>query len=138
MRRTICIGLAAITMAFTVGCGSSVWQKLVTAIETGLENGTALAQLEAIVVQYFPQFANDAAIVDSILQAVISLLQTTGVLTPPAQVNANALQGQIGAKLAAAKKSGRVLPEDASDVIAGIAQGRHLQLVAAIQGEVSR
>ena len=90
------------------------------------------------MVQYFPQFANDAAIVDSILQAVISLLQTTGVLTPPAQVNANALQGQIGAKLAAAKKSGWVLPEDASDVIAGIAQGRHLQLVAAIQGEVSR
>jgi hypothetical protein len=135
MRRTI---LAALSVVFVMGCGPSVWQQLVTTIETGLENGTTLAQLEAIVVQFFPQFANDAAIVDSILQAVISLLQTTNVLPPTAQANANALQSQIGVKLAAAKKTGWVLPPDAADVIAGIAQGHSPRLVAAIQGAVTR
>ena len=138
MRRTIKVGLVTLAVAFGVGCGSSVWQNLVTAIETGLENGTALAQLEAIVVQYFPQFAGDAAVVDSILQAIITLLQTTNVLPPAAQAKANALQDQIGAKIAAAKKTGWVLPPDAADFIAGIPQGRSPRLVAAIQEAVSR
>src|ERR1700684_1781313 len=138
MRKMISVGLVSLAVTFGVGCGSSVWQHFVTAIETGLENGTALAQLESIVLQYFPQFAGDAAVIDSILQAAITLLQTTGVLPPPAQANANALQGQIGAKIAAAKKTGWVLPPGAADFVAGIAQGHSPRLVAAIQGAVTR
>ena len=83
-------------------CSSSLWQKLVTAVESHL--GETLAQLEQLVAQYFPQYATDAGALDSILQAVLSLLQTTGVLPPPAAARANELQVQIGAKLAAAKK----------------------------------
>lgn len=119
-------------------CSPSLWQQLVTSIETGLENGSALAALEQIVVQYFPQYAGEAAVLDTILQSVITLLQSTGVLTPTGQATAATLQVQIRDKLAAAKKTGWVLPPAAADVVAAIARGEHPQLVAAIGGAVAR
>lgn len=135
--RSARVGLVSLTLL--CGCATSTWQSLVSAVEAGLANaGATLAQLEAIVVQYFPQFAGDAAAIDSILQAVITLLQTTNVLPPASQASANALQGQIGAKIAAAKKTGWLLSPDASDVVAGIGRGQSRELVAAISGRVVR
>jgi len=129
-----------LSFAFTglTACSSSTWQQLVSSIQKGLENGALLANLEQIVAQYFPQYAGDAAVLDSILQSVITLLQTTGVLTPAGQATAVTLQSQIRDRLATAKKTGWVLPPDAADVVAGIARGEHSQLVAAIAGRVVR
>jgi hypothetical protein len=129
-----------LSFAFTglVACHSSVWQELLSSVESGLENGSTLAALEQIVARYFPQYAADAAVLDTILQSVVTLLQSTGVLTPAEQLTATALQSQITVKLAAAKKSGWVLPFDAAAVVAGVTRGEHSQLVAAVAGRVAR
>lgn len=123
-------------------CTSAVWQQLVSSVETALENGSALSAIEALVVQYFPQYAGDANIIDSIAQAVISLLQASGVLPTPAQATAGMLQSQLQQKLAASKKTSAVWPADVRELIASIERGtpspRAAELVAAIQGRVVR
>jgi hypothetical protein len=97
------------------------------------------------VVQFFPQYAGDATIIDSIAQAVITLLQSSGVLPTPAQVTAVALQSQLKSKIEASKASKPTswsMPADVQDLVASIERGTPSQqaakLVAAVHGRIVR
>ena len=92
-------------------------QSFLDQLKTDLTDGVALATLEQLVDRYFPALAGDAAAVDSVLQAGISLLQSLGILPEGAAQNAVNLQMQIRAKLPqkndalSPQKSGALSPQ---------------------------
>jgi hypothetical protein len=112
--------IAAIAALSTTSCSSSTFQQLEKTVLADVENGTLLATIEQAVAALYPQFASDAAAIDGIIQQMIALLVSTGELPPSAQAHALDLQSQIGAKLAAAKKSGWIAPTNLTRAIASI------------------
>jgi prepilin signal peptidase PulO-like enzyme (type II secretory pathway) len=114
-----CLALAS---TVTVACGGGFWQTVLTTVETDVNSGQALAFLEGIVQQFFPGL--DQAGIDSILQGILSILQTSGNLNASGQANAATLQTQIRVKLDAAHKAGWQPTPDAARLAADLDASR--------------
>lgn len=139
--------LFALSMAgilvLAAGCTKSQWDQLVQTVKTDLENGALLSSLEAVVASLFPQFASDASVIDSILQAVVNLLQSSGSLSQTGQARAIALQAEIRGKLQNMGAPKCALPPDAERVIAELRgmvpmSRPTARLVAAVGGRIVR
>jgi hypothetical protein len=119
--------VSALALTLLTGCASSpIWAQLGATLEQDLLNGSALSVLENVVDTFFPQYANNIAATDAIIQEFISYLQSIGVLPPSAQANAQAVLDAIKAKAAAspaAKKS--ELPPDLERLLSEIRAGRY-------------
>jgi hypothetical protein len=137
MRKTaaglVVLALGMATASTLSACSSSTWQSFLSQIESAVTSGQAVSSLEQIVDYFFPQYAGDAAIVASILDAAINLLEQTGEI-PAGQ--AEPIRAQLKVQIDAAKKTGWVLPADAARVLAEIQAGRCGAFVAAVKGQV--
>lgn len=116
-------------------------QSFLDQLKTDLTDGVALATLEQLVDRYFPALAGDAAAVDSVLQAGISLLQSLGILPEGAAQNAVNLQMQIRAKLPqkndalSPQKSGALSPQKSGALSPQKSSVESVRVIAEISGE---
>jgi hypothetical protein len=122
------IGLGATQTA----CGTPLAQTIEKTILVDIENGQALSFVEAAVIALDPALANDMTAVDSLIQAAVVVLETTGVIPVEAKANALALKTALGAKLTAAQKGCWVMPPATQREVAAILAGQRPRFVAAV------
>jgi hypothetical protein len=107
-RKTAIAAVTSSTMLTQLaGCGTTTFDSFLNTVKTDLANGTALTDLQSVVVQFFPSFAGQTQAIATVLQAAINLLLSTGVLTVDQTTNAKALLVQIQA-LQASSDAGSV------------------------------
>lgn len=122
--------LAVAAALSTAGCGSSssTFQSFLNTLETDLANGTALSDLQSVVITFFPSLTGQTQAIASVLQAAINLLIDTGVLPAGSAANANTVLVQIQGVLAPTST-----PSTKSELLHTVEANR---IVAEIQGNV--
>jgi hypothetical protein len=81
-------------------CTATLWQQIETTVETDVDDGVILGDIETAVATLDPQLAGIAGAVDTAIQTVIDYLEASGKLTPAQVAGAETIKSQIKAKLA--------------------------------------
>ena len=133
-----CAALSSEVLA-TSGCGSTTFQSFLNTLETDLANGTALSDLQSVVVQFFPSLVGQTQAIAAVLQAAINLLISSGVLTIGSAANASSILIQIRTLQMGVDSGTTNLDRNAEQILAEIRGGKPMSKhTAAFVGSIKR